>query len=138
MPDNATTFAEFERDVLRYGFACGYSGRDYAAQRKNPKQTQKVIAAAVCVIEKRGPRWCVENPAQFQRETLQYLTWSGQIVLFVIGLFSGGSTWLILARFIVPVIADLLRERYLSRGVFGSVADDWCELARESQTILKG
>jgi hypothetical protein len=139
MPDDhAATFDEFERQVLRNAFACGYTGRDYATRRQNPKQTRQLIAAAACVIAKRGPRWCVENPKRFQRDTLRRLTWVAQIVLSIVGIFSGGSVWLVLARFLIPAILALLERQYQNAGEFGSVAADWQGIATEAETILRG
>jgi len=45
---------------------------------------------------------------------------------------------LILAKFLIPAIVTLLRDRYLAVGVYGNTADDWHGLATESETILRG
>jgi len=131
-------FDDYRREILQGCLVCG--GDTASVVFKNERKASQVIAAAAIVASERGAAWCADNPQDFIEETLGKLSFWIKVVMFIAGIFMGGSSiWFVIAQWVLPVVIDWLVGQQAA-GVCGAAAGDdvLSRLAGEATTFLNG
>lgn len=116
----------------RASLAAGYSA---CRAPGDEGKADKVLAAAAIVIADKGPDWCIANPRAFTDLVKANLGTVVRVVLTVVSLLTGGGTWLLLLRTLLPAVLEYLAQR---RSVYGSSDSDLNELRAHARLILEG
>jgi hypothetical protein len=126
------TFAQFKESIEREAFTCAATA-DSMTVAAEPEKSSKFIAAAALAIHDKGATWCIQHPKAFQSEVIKYLGWAVRIAL----MFSGGGTFVVIARVLLPIIIEVLHRQFSVCGV-SSVANDFARMETEARRVLKG
>lgn len=125
-------FLAWKREIERRSFACG---GDIPAHRE--ENADRVIAAAAAVIATKGEEWVLANPKVFQTEVLNKLgTWI-TVGFFILRIFGFANPFVLIASWILPVVANWLQEHVslASKGLCAAM--DWKQLGNEAELFVR-
>jgi len=126
------TFDQYRNEILTQSLICG-TPADCTAMEDNYDQSNKLIAASALVIQDKGWQWAIDNPKAFRTAIFKYLGWAARIAL----VFTPASPWVVIARFLIPVIIEVLQRQY-AVNQYGSATVDFDVMATHARRILKG
>ena len=129
------TLKDFQKDMRRSAVAFGGGGRNPIVG--NERRADQLTAAAVLVVNERGPEWCAAHPEEFKDAVMDQVGFWLKIVLTLASFFAGGAgIWFTLASYILPAVLHWFSQK-TAMGVFGAGSDDLLGLAAEAEQFLK-
>lgn len=125
---------DFQRDVRRAAVAFGGEANNPIVG--NEKRADQLTAAAVLVVNERGPDWCTAHPEEFKDAVMDKVGFWLKIVLTIASYFAGGAgIWFTLASYILPAVLHWFSQK-TAMGVFGAGSNDLLGLAAEAEQFL--
>lgn len=125
-------FLAWKREIERRAFVCG---GDIPAHRE--ENADRVIAAAAAVLATKGPDWALANPEAFQAAVLGKIgTWI-TVGFFFLRLLGFTNPFVLIASWILPVVANWLQEHVslASKGLCAVM--DWDQLGNEAENYVR-
>jgi len=125
-------FIAWKREIERRAFVCG---GDIPAHRE--ENADRVIAAAAAVLATKGPDWALANPEAFQAAVLGKIgTWI-TVGFFFLRLLGFVNPFLLIASWILPVVANWLQEHVslVRSGACASI--DFAAIGNEAEEYVR-